>query len=265
MRKTLFAAASFGLVLVAGCVQPIREELVVKRSWPAAGVTQLNVNGTNGKVSIDATPNTTEITMVANCRVPKGKTEADIMTTEVSGDVLRVSEKNRSHRHFIFGTGDSVRIDYEFHVPVNLRVQVDNVNGRIDVEGVDGKMELTTVNGGIEVSTPKGELVARTVNGSVRADFLEKFSGARLKTVNGSVRIRVPRDCTVNPEVHQVNGSFRSDIPVTINSSSSAEGSLEVTTVNGSVTLSELGGHGSVPDTPEPPEPPALPEPPAGK
>ncbi|MBI2212684.1 MAG: DUF4097 family beta strand repeat protein [Acidobacteria bacterium] len=248
-------AAVTALTLGTGCgITPSRHEVEVRKNWPAAGLETLKVTGTNGRVDVTADPKATEITMVAQCRVGKTEDADDILTMDVKGTTLAIAEKERKNRRFLFGR--ETKIDYEFRVPEGIKLRIDNVNGRIEVDGVDAKMELTTVNGPIEVTTPSGELVARTVNGSVRADFLERFPGARLKTVNGSVKVRVPRDCRVNPEIHQVNGSFRSDIPVTINSGGMDEESLEVTTVNGSVTLSELNGL----DIPELPEVPATPE-----
>lgn len=261
-RTTAGIAVLATLAFTAGCNAPhhrSRNQFEVRKSWPASGITELRVEGTNGRVEITADASLTEIQMVARCRAPKGRKEADVLKVEVDGDVLHVAEREHKRKHFLFGDGGT-RIDFDFRVPVNLRLEIDSVNGRIDVDGVDGRMELTTVNGAIEVATPSGEVVARTVNGSVRADFLESFPGARLKTVNGSVKIRVPKNCRVSPEVRQVNGSFRSDIPVRINAVSQGdEKELEVTTVNGSVTLSELGGP-SVPSAPELPEVPAAPE-----
>ncbi|MGK2858589.1 MAG: DUF4097 family beta strand repeat-containing protein [Thermoanaerobaculia bacterium] len=260
-------AAVVALTLGSGCgIAPARQEFEVRKSWPATGIDELSVVGTNGRVDVTADASATEITMVAQMRVRKGSDKDDVLRTELNGATLEVSERRKKSRKFLFG--DENRINYDFRVPVGLKLKIDNVNGRIEVDGVDARMDLTTVNGPIEVSTPSGELVARTVNGSVRADFTERFPGARLKTVNGSVKVRVPRDCRVNPEIHQVNGSFRSDIPVTINSGNSDEESLEVTTVNGSVTLSELNGIGipevpAVPEIPEIPEVPAAPAPPA--
>jgi hypothetical protein len=226
-------AAAVALTLGTGCgIGPGRHDVEVRKSWPAAGIETLQVTGTNGRVDVTADPKATEISMVAQCRVPKrSESGEDILKMEVDGSTLAIAEKERKNRSFLFGR--EIKVDYAFRVPAGVKLRIDNVNGRIEVDGVDAKMELTTVNGPIEVTTPSGELVARTVNGAVRADFLERFPGARLKTVNGSVKVRVPRNCRINPEIHQVNGSFRSDIPVTINGAMSDEESLEVTTVNG--------------------------------
>jgi hypothetical protein len=261
-------ALSLVVVAATGCVRPERTEVEISRTWPASGIEELKVGGTNGRIEILADPGATEITMRARARVAGELTEDEILEMAVRGDTLVVEEIESAGKKFrLFGP--EKQIDFEFRVPGTIRLDANNVNGRIEVDGVDARMDLTTVNGGIEVTTPGGELVARTINGSVRADFLEAFRGAKLKTVNGSVKIRVPRNATVSPEVRSINGSFRSDIPVRINSGVD-EGRLQVVTVNGSVTLSEFD-HLSiripeaplVPEVPEAPSAPDVPAPPA--
>lgn len=267
-RLVPLAMAFLAVMVTAGCVRPERTEIEITRTWPAAGIDELKVGGTNGRIQIVADPSATEITMRARAKVVGDLAEDDIIEIAMSDKTLVVEEVETAGKRFrLFGP--EKQIDFEFRVPGHIRLDANNVNGRIDVEGVDARMDLTTVNGSIEVSTPGGELTARTINGSVRADFLEAFPGAKLKTVNGSVRIRVPRNSAVSPDVRSVNGSFRSDIPVRLNAGGD-EGRLQVVTVNGSVTLSEFD-HASrrapeaplVPEIPEAPAPPSAPEAPA--
>ncbi len=272
MRRTSTSLALALMTLVAsGCVRPERSEIEINRTWPAAGIDELRVGGTNGRIQITADPSATEITMSARARVFDEMAEDEILQIEIDGDVLIVEEIESSRKGFkLFGR--DTQIDFEFRVPGRVRLEANNVNGRIEVDGVDARMDLTTVNGGIEVTTPGGELVARTINGSLRADFLDAFPGAKLKTVNGSVRVRVPRGSAVSPDVRSVNGSFRSDIPVRINTGGD-DGRLQVVTVNGSVTLTEFD-HGrfnippppivpEAPVAPDAPEPPPAPAPPS--
>jgi hypothetical protein len=256
-RKSIYLALAMSALVAAGCVRPERTEVSIDRTWPAAGIDELKVAGTNGRIEIVADPSATEITMRARARVVGENTEDEILAIRLDDNVLIVEEIESAGRKFrLFGP--EKQIDFAFRVPGRIRLDANNVNGRIEVDGVDASMDLTTVNGGIDVTTPSGVLVARTINGSVRADFLEAFSGAKLKTVNGSVRVRVPRGSTVSPDVRSVNGSFRSDIPVRINAGGD-DGRLQVVTVNGSVTLSEFNGSIRIPDLPVIPEVPEAP------
>ena len=260
MRTKLIPLAIALVAMTTGCVRPERTEVEISRTWPSTGIEELRISGTNGRIEIVADPSATEITMHAKARVAGDLKEDEILDIAINGHTLAVEEIESSGKKFrIFGP--EKQIDFEFRVPGHIRLDANNVNGRIEVDGVDARMDLTTVNGGIEVTTPGGELVARTINGSVRADFLEAFPGAKLKTVNGSVRVRVPRNSTVSPDVRSVNGSFRSDIPVRINAGHD-EGRLQVVTVNGSVTLSEFDHLGvRAPEAPVMPEVPTAPAP----
>ena len=120
-------------------------------------------------------------------------------------------------------------------------------NGRVEITGVRGDHKLRSVNGRIEVSTPDAKLDATTVNGRIIAKFTSEFRGARLRTVNGSVRVMVPPHSAISADVDTVNGSFNSNIPVNVSTDRTAssgaghEYPLDVTTVNGSVTVSEIG------------------------
>lgn len=260
-RSATFALV-FAALAAAGCVHRERTDVQISRTWPATGIEQLKVSGTNGRIEILADPSATEITMEARARVSGELSAEEILDIRIDDNVLIVTERESAGKKFrLFGP--EKQIDFEFRVPGDVRLDARNVNGRIEVDGVDASMDLTTVNGSIEVSTPGGMLVARTVNGSVRADFLDVFPGAKLKTVNGSVRVRVPQNAQVSPEVRSVNGSFRSDIPVRINAGGD-EGRLQVVTVNGSVTLSAFdrvnGRAPAPPALPELPEAPAIPD-----
>ena len=252
------ATAALLALSVTGCAETSREKMQIRRTWPAGQITELRMVGSNGKIRINAVP-TAEILLEVQARVGDGDSENDVLVTRIEGDTLYIEEKKRKHRWSLFG--DDRRLDMTIHLPPDVELDINNVNGRIEVVGTDSRMELRSVNGRIEVETPGGELTARTVNGSVYADFTERFPGARLKTVNGSVKVRVPENSEIDTDIHQVNGSFRSDIPVRMSGGRGVP--LEVTTVNGSVTLSRMAAAPGAPAAPEPPVVPEVPVPPA--
>ena len=169
---------------------------------------------------------------------------SDFIVVKNEGGTLSIREKgHRSGR--IFGRA-SRQIDFAITIPAQLDLEAKTVNGRVLVEGVSGPMELSSVNGRIELSTPGAQVSATTVNGSIRAEFRNRFLGAKLSSVNGSIGVEVPRDASLDLDIHQVNGSFRTDLPVVVESSGrgGSHGSLhggqyplEINTVNGSVRL----------------------------
>lgn len=279
----LFSKRAVILALAAlattACFHTHESRTTIEQSWPAAGVKALEVRGVNGRIEIEATAGTA-VTMKAEVSV-SGRDEninkGDVLDIDVVGDTISVVERGRSRRgFFVFGRGGQ-RVDFHFGVPRNTSLDIETVNGRIVVDNVNGELELQSVNGRIEATTGNANLYAKTVNGRVIATFTEAFTGARVKTVNGSVEINVPEGTQIACDVHQVNGSFRSEIPVRMGETQNGERVLEVSTVNGSVTLHQIGGDATtaevvktdgvppLPDIPDLPDLPEPPEPPAGQ
>lgn len=234
-----------GALVMGGCVVP-QHEFEIRRAWPAGSIHQLEVEGINGKIEVTATTSN-QITMTAKGTTSGPGKDDEIVRADVADGTLRIHEGGR-RSYSVFSIRHGRHIDYTIQVPATLTgVNLTNVNGRISVAGISGKLMTHSVNGEIHVSTPRGELTAATVNGAVNAEFLEQFTGAHLRTVNGAIAVSVPANSSIDSNVSQVNGNFRSDIPLVTTSSrgstsGSAEGGqfpFEATTVNGSVTLSK--------------------------
>ena len=250
MRRPLTAALALSAAaFVAGCYAPEVRHASFRQEWPASQIERVEVRGTNGRIEIEAAAVET-VQMDARIRSRKRKSSArieDFIVVKHENGTLTIREKSarRGIRIFPFGRGGN-EIDFTITLPARIEVSATTVDGRVEVDGVAAPMELSTVNGRIEVSTPGAELKASTVNGSIRAEFRQQFLGAKLNSVNGSIGIEVPRDASLDLDIHQVNGSFRTDLPVVVTSGGrgGSHGSLhggkyplEINTVNGSVRL----------------------------
>ncbi|HVR43128.1 MAG TPA: DUF4097 family beta strand repeat-containing protein [Thermoanaerobaculia bacterium] len=243
---TLLLAAT----LAAGCYAPEARVHEYARSWDSSSVRRVEVRAHNGRIVVEAGA-ADEIRMVARIRGRGRDRNTDpskLIEATIDGDTLRIREKGsrRSISFFLVRLGDHSEIDFRITVPPRVELAAKTVNGRVEVEGVAGAMKLESVNGRIAVSTPDAEVTATTVNGAIRAEFLRNFRGARLRTVNGSIAVEVPADASLDLDIRQVNGSFRTDLPVVVDSSgrTGTRGSLhggqfplEIDTVNGSVRL----------------------------
>lgn len=252
MRMNRLAVPILAALLVAGCVQrEPRFTETVDRTWPAAELRNLNLEGMNGSINITASSDS-QIHMSANV-TSHGEQASDVLRIETDGDTLRISQRHHSNRAFPFFlfSDNGARIDYNIQVPPQTNLDVTTANGRVEITGVRGDHKLRSVNGRIEVTTPDAKVDATTVNGRIIAKFTSEFRGARLRTVNGSVRVMVPPHSAISADVDTVNGSFNSNIPVNVSSDRTAssgadhEYPLDVTTVNGSVTVSEISHDGS--------------------
>lgn len=118
--------------------------------------------------------------------------------------------------------GVEVVVDYTVRVPRSARVQhLGTVNGTLRVAGLDALEDLHTVNGNIEVFESGGNVHAHTTNGSVQLELarLHDKDGAAAETTNGSILLAIPADTHADLEARSLNGSFSSELPLTMQGS----------------------------------------------
>lgn len=168
---------------------------------------------------------------------------------------------------------NDVAVRFVVRLPARVRLDASTINGAIAVHRAASPLALETVNGAITLETAEGPVTASTVNGSIRAALLAVTSGeaVELKTVNGSITASVPRGLDAALEASTVNGRVSSDLPLQVIgkinprrlTATIGNGGppLRLKTVNGSVTIAELGpAEGATPAVaPVPPTPPAPP------
>ncbi len=260
--------------LASACVVGERHETTVERTWPAAGIRTVKVDGVDGSLSVEAGA-TNKISLVAHVRSvgisPKKKDPNEgYFKSEVEGDTLRIGQhKSRVQVNFPFIRTANLRIDYALRVPPTIALDLKTVNGRIVTRGIEGETELVTVNGQIDAEVVGGkEMYAKAVNGRIRATFVREFAGANLKTVNGGIEALLPPSASFSCDLSQVNGDFEASFPLSIHShpgsrrvSGDVNGGkyeLQINTVNGDVEVQ----HTVPPQIPaKPPAPPAPPAP----
>lgn len=163
----------------------------------------------------------------------------------VSVDIrVQIPRTSRWHASSVNG-GVSVRDGGE-------EVVAKSVNGGVTVSNARGPVKASTVNGGVTVSTSEGPVSASTVNGSVTAR-MDKITGNEdmsFSTVNGTVRIEVPKEFDADVRFDTLNGSISSDFPIKLSGRFGprhAQGtigrggrSIRAKSVNGSVILRTL-------------------------
>jgi hypothetical protein len=248
------------LLSTAACVAPEQRQESIQRTWPAAGIRNVEVREVDGSVLVDAGP-PDKIVMVASIRSNSPKPAEGFFTATVEGSTLSIRRtRMRRSLGFPFIIHDRTNINYVLKVPTSVALDIGTVNGRIVTKGVDGESELTVVNGSIDVeSAGTNELSAKTVNGEVRARFRDTFQGARLKTVNGAVRAVLPASASFTCDLSQVNGDIEASFPVSIHSNpgnrrvsgevNGGQYELKIVTINGDIALKNSGAPAARPRT----------------
>ena len=137
---------------------------------------------------------------------------------DAGGDRVSIEADLPRIRQVGFGLGDhaSIRIRYEVKVPRQTSLKLKTTNGGIEARGARGAFDLETVNGGIDLLSAEGEGRIRTVNGGITCHLDEFFSGGdlELKTMNGSVELRLPEAAGGDLDAKTINGRVSLDFPL---------------------------------------------------
>ena len=136
---------------------------------------------------------------------------------------------------------------YYVNVPRHFDLDLAAHNGGLTVEGVSGRLVLDTHNGGVALVGVGGDVRANTQNGSLNVQLTgTKWDGTGLdaETRNGSVRLAVPEQYAAQLETGTVNGSIRTDIPVTLSGRISRQ--LSIPLGGGGRTIRAMTTNGSV-------------------
>ncbi len=147
------------------------------------------------------------------------------------------------HRH------EGWAVSFTIHVPHRTDLSLETTNGGVTVNDVGGTLRFRALNGGVHLAGLSGDVEGSTTNGGVHVDLAgPRWDGAGLnvRTMNGGVRLRIPRDYSAHLVTGTVNGGIRIDFPVTVQGRIDkrlavdlGQGGppVEVRTTNGGVTV----------------------------
>jgi hypothetical protein len=218
------------------------EERVETSTYPAAGLTSIDVHSAAGSVRIVGSERST---IDVRAEISEGLRSTG-ERQEVVGDQLQLRSSCPS-----IGS-DWCRVDYEIAVPRGLaisirantgRVTVTDTTGTVEIDNDDGTVELIGLSGAIRATTDNGgirasDLTSSTVgvdtdNGSVSLEFAAAPTTVTATTDNGSVEVVVPADGEAYRLVISTdNGGQTAEIPT----DPTSPRSITLGTDNGHVT-----------------------------
>jgi hypothetical protein len=120
----------------------------------------------------------------------------------------------RTGRRSVFARCEDCRINarYDVTIPPGVTAILGTVNGDVRVRDLDGNLSLRTVNGKVEATGVRRSLEAESVNGDVIGQAVAAPVGASydLETVNGAVRLTLPREARFALSASTMHGSIAS-------------------------------------------------------
>lgn len=218
LRPALRAVVLSVLVLSAASAVPcfgITKDF--NQTYPLQPGGSFELQNVNGPVEVQGWErNEVEIHAVKSAK--QKEADLDRVSIEVSARPAAVSVVTRYPQN----EGVEVAVEYTVRVPYGARVEhIATVNGTLTVTGVEAVEDLHAVNGNIDVFDGGGNVHARTTNGNIRIELahIRSESGTTAETTNGSVLLAVPSNTQANIEARSLNGSFFSELPLSLESS----------------------------------------------
>jgi hypothetical protein len=219
----------------------------------------VEIKGVNGNVS--ATPSSSGDVEVTATKTARRSNPAEVRVEVVPGPdgvticAVYPNEPDREPNRCAPGNAgrmntrnNDTQIRFEVRVPAGVTLVARTVNGEVRAESLQSDITAHTVNGSIDVATTM-TAAASTVNGSVTVTMgrLDLRDGATFKTVNGEIALNLPPGFDADLRAETLNGSVRSDFPITAQGSMSPRRlrgrignggpELNLSTVNGGITL----------------------------
>lgn len=244
-----FLGGVLGLLLAIPAYAQVSQEFHRTVPLPANG--QVSLDNVNGNVEITGWDrDEVQIDAVKKARDQQRLDEASI-EVETGSDSVKIRTQY-PHNH----TNNSpASVHYTLHVPQNTRLdRIILVNGGLTIEKVSGGVDASLVNGKARTANLAGEANISSVNGSVEVSYssLNNVREIRLKSVNGSIELNLPGSPNADVKASTVNGSMKSDFPLTVQGSfashhlSGTLGSggthIELSNVNGSIHIGSGSG-----------------------
>lgn len=238
--KSISAVVSAVLMLVVGCElmfsvnielwdglasEPFSQAVVL------AGIETIRVTTRNGDISVGI-DETLSQAVVGGTKTAAGEDDDEAedrlsevkINMEVSASDSTVLVIDVTWPDDTPHTGDAV--DFAIALPSGMNLALRSTNGSVDVQGNAGTVAIETTNGPVEVKGNTGSVSARSTNGQVElADVQGTVEG---RTENGQLTLT---DIAGNVTGETTNGKITAKI------APPANGAVEVTSVNGRITL----------------------------
>ncbi len=173
-------AVVLGALTLAGCpVSTERNSFTVEKTLPFAADDLLSVNAKNGKISVHATKNISEVRVTASVKVEMRQYGSPTAVQHALQDLLDeieikvvpvsvgVSIETISPE-VSFPPDAIVTVDYDIEVPEQAGLRVDSGNGDVSIDGTIGSVDTDLGNGDISLTGIQGNLDVRLGNGSLQ-------------------------------------------------------------------------------------------------
>jgi hypothetical protein len=124
----------------------------------------------------------------------------------------------------LFHRGNDASADLVAEIPANVVIDARTVLGSVQIDGMAAGVTARTTSGTVQASNVSGPLSLTTSQGDVHlvTDSLADSDEVHLSTTRGQIHAELPQNFAGNFDLSVVNGTVRSDLPLSLASRSRA-------------------------------------------
>lgn len=213
-------------------------ECQVREYTLPAGPLHVDAGG-NGGIRVEGTDRSDIRVLAVVTTYAETEAEAKELASqvEVQAGGGRVSTSGPQRRERRTGWSVSFRLE----VPRQSDLELLARNGGISIRTVEGTIRFETTNGGVRLADLSGDVRGETRNGGVTVDLggdRWEGSGLHVQTSNGGVTLAIPDSYNAELTTGTVNGSFRSEVALTVQGELSPRRGLSATLGAGGAPVS---------------------------
>lgn len=223
----------------------------IEKSFDVNENASFRLDNVNGSVQISSWDRA-EIRVVANITADNQDDRENIVV-DMQQTSVGVAVKTRYKEREKWGqNSNSGKVEYTVTVPSGISLSaIDLVNGSLKIDGVKGEVNAELVNGSIKAHGLASNSEFSSVNGSIKItydEFAKELDRIDVETVNGSIKVSVPKSLSATVNAETMHGSIKTDFGLVAEknmftgrhlSGDVGNGDIKITmeSVNGSVKL----------------------------
>ncbi|MEO6004936.1 MAG: DUF4097 family beta strand repeat-containing protein [Opitutus sp.] len=247
----LSAFALFSAVVARAENYPSKEAFTRTGAFDARG--EINLDNVNGDVEVH-TWNKNEI-LIEGEKSARTDEELELIDLKIELSSSRADVKVRLPKRpgALFTNNIRAAVRFKLTVPATASIKkLSTVNSSVTIEGVQGTVNASSVNGGVHATNLGGNAHLETVNGSINARFAAVVAEQTLsfETVNGKIKVGLPKNTGAELHSSVVNGHVDCDFPLESTQKKhrknlsgkigDGRAKINVETVNGSIHIESL-------------------------
>lgn len=221
----------------------------ISKSFDVNSSPRLSLQNINGGVTITAwDKNVIEVNAKVTADSQKERDLVNVII-EQTGRGVNVESKYENNHSF---KGSHAEVEYKIMVPsLAMLSSLELVNGSLVITNVQGEISAELVNGSFEATGAAGDVSISSVNGSVNLtyqDDIEQLTRIKLETVNGAIKLYIPKSLGADVNVETMHGSIKNDFGLSVDKQNfigrnldgvigDGKVNIDIETVNGSVKI----------------------------